>query len=82
MRRPQSQGSQPLVPNELGPSGTAVDITESTRTDKSRETREKFQDIFSVDIHDSQLETAYNDEVNVAGRFSHPNHVAFFWEIV
>ena len=81
MRRPQSQGSQPLVPNERDPSGTAADVTESTRTDKSREIREKFQDIFSVNNPDSKLETAYNDEVNVAGRFSYPNHVAFFREI-
>ena len=72
---------QSLVPNESGPSGTTTDLAELARIDKSRETREKFHDMVAVNNLDSKLETAYNDKVNGAGRFSYPNHVAFLREI-
>ena len=73
------QGPPPPVPNEGGFPGIA-DVTAQHRNEKTTETRAKFHDIFSVDSNSETL-NSYDDSVNVAGRFSHPDHVAFFKEI-
>ena len=74
------QGSITHEPNESGSPGIE-NVADLHKSGVTAETRSKFDDIFLVGSLDSKLETIYDDNVNVAGRFSQPNHVTFFREI-